>query len=350
MRLPVSAWLWRSGVEGARGGVFSWVVGDGVGPGAPEDSDPGAGEDAHGVGVIAAARAGAFVDVCGPLRGVSGIVGEACDGRAQALVAGPAPADAAGFSAGVSDRRDAGLGGELVFALEAGAHVAELGRNLGRADFSRAREAHDDASFGQFCDVVFDARGELGDLRHETFQGARQRPHELALGFGFRLAGASDRCGAQACEHVLGRAAPAILVLGEEGGDALFAEPLGALRRGIAVEEGKRDGRGDVGEQRRRARPEAVEQCAQLIGERDFRRHQVVASAHQRAQRFDGVGLRLEGAETMAVGPQDVGEDIGVAPLVSCGLLKSERARRSRRRPGTNAFPAKLSQRHREVA
>jgi hypothetical protein len=50
-----------------------------------------------------------------------------------------------------------------------------------------------------------------------------------------------------------------------------------------------------------------------LVGEGDLRGHQVVAPAHQRAQGLDGVGLRFERGEAMAVGAQDVGEDVSVA-------------------------------------
>ena len=44
--------------EGCCGGVFGGVVGLAVGPAAPDHPDPGAGEDAHGVGVVLAGGAG----------------------------------------------------------------------------------------------------------------------------------------------------------------------------------------------------------------------------------------------------------------------------------------------------
>src|SRR5688500_14576494 len=71
-----------SGGEGLRAAVAGRVVGDAVGPGAPEDARPGAGQDAEGVGVVAAACAGAPVDVGGP------VVGHAGERGAQALAAG----------------------------------------------------------------------------------------------------------------------------------------------------------------------------------------------------------------------------------------------------------------------
>ena len=48
--------------------VQVWVVEGGVVPGAPEDAAPGVGEDADGMGMLAAACSGAPVDVCGPWR------------------------------------------------------------------------------------------------------------------------------------------------------------------------------------------------------------------------------------------------------------------------------------------
>ena len=75
MRLPVST----PGVGGLRkgrgSGVFGGVVRLATDPGAPEDAGPGAGQAADGVGVVAAARAGALVDVGGPGALVAGVVG-----------------------------------------------------------------------------------------------------------------------------------------------------------------------------------------------------------------------------------------------------------------------------------
>lgn len=79
------------------------------------------------MGVVAAALAGSGVDVGGPRALVPGVVGEAGEGGAQALVARAAPADAAGFLALVGNGGDAGFGCELVVGLEAAADVTALG-------------------------------------------------------------------------------------------------------------------------------------------------------------------------------------------------------------------------------
>ena len=48
------------------------VVGDVVLPAVPDDVEPGAGQDADGVGVVVAAGAGSFVEVGGPGVGAGG--------------------------------------------------------------------------------------------------------------------------------------------------------------------------------------------------------------------------------------------------------------------------------------
>jgi len=115
------------------------IVGRAIGPGLPEDADPGAREDADGVGVVAASGSGSAIDVGRPGGGVAGVVGEAGDGSPEAAVASPAEDDAAALAGLARDRSHAGLGGELVGGLEALADVAELGQDLGGADLAGAR-------------------------------------------------------------------------------------------------------------------------------------------------------------------------------------------------------------------
>jgi hypothetical protein len=227
MRHPVSTRFGLGEVESAV--VAGRVVGFSVDPGAPQDADPGSGEDAGGMGMVAPAGPGAAVDVGGPTRAVAGVVGEAGDCGAQAVVASPSEDDAAAFAGGVGDGTDAGLGGELVVALEALAHVAELGEDLGGTDAAGAREGHDDLTVGEFGDSVLDARGELGEFADERFENANEGAHELAPGFGLDLADLALRSRAQAVEQLGGGAPAGITVLGEEGPQALLAEPRGAV-------------------------------------------------------------------------------------------------------------------------
>ena len=120
------------------------IVKGSVLPGAPEHAHPGSGEDADGMRVVAAAAFGALIDVGGPGRAMPGVVGKAGDGGAQAVIAGPAEDDAAAFAGLVGDWADAGLSGELILGLEALAHIAEFGQDLGGADSTGARERRDD--------------------------------------------------------------------------------------------------------------------------------------------------------------------------------------------------------------
>ena len=135
----------------------------------------------------------------------------------------------------------------------------------------------------------------------------------------FRFAGAPFGGAAQAFEQGLRGAAPAVAVLGEEAGQALGPEARGRFGRRIALEEGERDRAGESAEDAGGARPEALQQGGQLVGQGDLRADQVVAAAHQAAQGFDGVGLGRERAQAVAVGAQDVGQDEGVARVALGG-------------------------------
>jgi len=70
--------------NGLEGSVFGGVVGDAVVPAAPDDVEPGAGEDSYGVGMVVAAGDGAVVEVGGPGVGVAGVAGEVGDCVASA--------------------------------------------------------------------------------------------------------------------------------------------------------------------------------------------------------------------------------------------------------------------------
>ena len=66
------------------------------------------------------------------------------------------------------------------------------------------------------------------------------------------------------------------------------------------------------------AGPVRVQNGAQLIGQLHARGHEVVAPAHQGAQRADLVGLRGQGPEAVAVGPQQIGQQYAsVASLLA---------------------------------
>ena len=111
-----------------------------IGPGTPDDAQPGAREDANCVRMIATAGAGRAVDASSPLIGVARVVGQAGNGLAQAMVAGPSKGHAAGLARLVGDRDGAGLSGQLVEGGEALSHVAQFGQDLRGADMAGARK------------------------------------------------------------------------------------------------------------------------------------------------------------------------------------------------------------------
>jgi hypothetical protein len=104
LTLPMST---SCGFELTSGPMKGRVVGPVVLPAPPDHPCPGAGEDAHGVGVVAAAGDGLAVDLGRPRRGASGVVGEGRHGLSQPLVAGPPEAHVAVGAGGVGDRAQA---------------------------------------------------------------------------------------------------------------------------------------------------------------------------------------------------------------------------------------------------
>src|SRR5205807_2642958 len=70
----------------------------------------------------------------------------------------------------------------------------------------------------------------------------------------------------------------------EESREALLAEPYRTVGGGVGVEEREGDRGVDVGKQRRGAGPEALQQAAELIGELDASRHEIVACADGRPE------------------------------------------------------------------
>lgn len=112
---------------GDRGGVSGLLVGGVVVPAAPDDPEPGAGQDPDGVGVIQPACAGSGIGVLGPGVGGAAAVGEVDDRLAETVVAAAAERDLVGPPGCAGGRCDAGRGGEGVVGGEPGADVTDLG-------------------------------------------------------------------------------------------------------------------------------------------------------------------------------------------------------------------------------
>ncbi|MHC2295887.1 hypothetical protein ACVJBD_000093 [Rhizobium mongolense] len=245
---------------------------------------------------------------------LSGIVGEAGHESAQAFVAGPSPADTAGFLALVCDGSDAGLRSEMILALAAGMPVAQPAGDLAGADFPPSGEGSYEASFRQSSNGMLVAAGELGDLGDEAFACAGTDAREFALGVS--LCDGWVGRGAEPAKHIGDAASAAILVLGEEGGNALLSQAVGACRRRVALDESPRDG---ACEQVERTWSMAFEQGAELSGEHDLSGNEIIAAAYQRAQGLNSVRLWPGRRQPVALGRQNVDVDLGVAGVAAGG-------------------------------
>ena len=140
------------------------VVGGAVLPAVPDDEQPGAGEDADGVGVVVAAGAGAVVEVGGPGVGAAGVAGEVGDGVAELFVAGPAEADGADLAGLPGGGCGAGEAGQRFGGGESGAAVADLGEEPGGADGAGAGQRGEDVRVGVGGELLGDLLGQGLDL------------------------------------------------------------------------------------------------------------------------------------------------------------------------------------------
>jgi len=156
---------------------------------------------------------------------------------------------------------------------------------------------------------------ELADLLDERSEDGDEAQHELAFRLGFEFVGESEGRRAQALQELAGRASAAVGVLLEEALEALGPEARGALGAGVGVEEGEGDGAVEGGEDRYGPGPEALQQAAELIGELAASGDQIVAGADGGTQRLGAVGGSAQRPEAVAVGAQDVGEDVGIAGI-----------------------------------
>ncbi len=97
----------------------------------------------------------------------------------------------------------------------------------------------------------------------------------------------------------------------------------GAVGRGIAAHKGECDRAVDVGEDRRGTGPAAVQQGAQLVGEREALGHQIIPAADQGAQRLDVIRAGRQPPKAVAVGAQDISqhEVVGGIALAAGGSI-----------------------------
>ena len=144
--------------------MFGGVVGHVVLPAAPDDVEPGSGEDPDGVGVVVAAGSGALVEVGGPGVGVVGVAGEVDDGAAELFVDGPAEGDDFDLAGLLGRGCGAGQAGQRFGGGEPAAGVADLGQEPGGADGAGLGQRGEDRGVGVGGELVGDLVLERFDL------------------------------------------------------------------------------------------------------------------------------------------------------------------------------------------
>jgi len=264
------------------------------------------------VRVVAAAGARGAVDGRRPGVRVARVVGPRRERDPQALVAREAARHAALLARAARDGRDAGFGREVGVGGVAPAVVAELGEELRRVDGPRAGEGLHERPVGVGGELRGDPRLERAELVEERAEHRDEGAHEVPARVRLEGAGVAGRGGAEAREE-LGRGSTSrVPVPREEAREAARGEPRRVRRRRVRIEEGEADRAVDVGEESRGAGPRGLEQRAELVGEADAGRDQVVARAHGGPEGAGRVARRLEAGEAVAVGAQQVGRDVGV--------------------------------------
>ena len=173
--MAVRRW-WSAGVAG---GVAGGVVDVVVVAEAPDDAAPGAGEDADGVLVRAAAGARGHRGRRPRGVGVAANVGHRCDRVSEAVVAGPAEAGALGFARFDGDGRLTAVGAECGAGAVAVAAVADFGQDRGRADggLGVAEQRAERRAVDVVGERGADLAGRLGDPRNDRGPRARSAGH-----------------------------------------------------------------------------------------------------------------------------------------------------------------------------
>ena len=168
-----------------------------------------------------------------------------------------------GLSGLAGVRGEACIGGKLVGGQVAGAILIRFGQYLGRAELARPREAHQVPTVLAGGGIVADAGGEVRDADDNWNENSHERadisPFVSASAGPARPCGvARRRAKSSSC---VGRCSGA----GRESVRGALLSSVSRCRAGVAIEEGKRVGVVNVGEDRRGPRPEAFEQARQLV-------------------------------------------------------------------------------------
>lgn len=286
-----------------RGGVVAGFVS----PACPDHAQPGAGEDAHGVGMTLAPGTRVVVDHGGPVAAVPAVIGEGHQGLPSTPVDRVPEVDRAMFAGFLGDRCGAGLGGRLRATGGAFQHRADLTDNLAEVDGPDPGQSGDQLGPGVGVDRLGDGGIQLAD-------GGAQGPHQPHLDVdqpGNHLLaqpGGGNRGGAQSLDqHAAGPFTGVAVALAERlqlsGG-----QPACGLGRGVTVQEAQGDVGIQTGEYCLAARPVLIQQRGELVDRRDTGFDVVGALAGQRLQLQCLGQSGRQRPQLVAVGAQVVGQ------------------------------------------
>src|SRR6185295_18213938 len=121
---------------------------------------------------------------------------------------------------------------------------------------------------------------------------------DLSFGLHLELTEVRDHGAAKPLEELLDRTTATVGIACQETSQALGSEPRRLGRGRKLGQEGKCDRRIDVPENDGRARPEAVQECTELVGQRDALCDEIVATTHERTQCTSFIRERPQRMET----------------------------------------------------
>src|SRR5690625_2123223 len=292
------------------GGVGGFVL-----PAAPDDAEPGSGQDAGGVGMVLAAGDGVVVDLRGPGVSAAGVAGEVADGVAEFLVDRPSVGDSLVFAGLFGRGGDTGQTGQGSGVGEPPADVADLGEQPGGAHGAAAGQGLEDVGVGVQGELLGDLGFQSCDLFDELAQDAEHGAGEVGTGSAI----GSDRsagCGLQVGEQIGGVLATAVADAAQPRGQALDAEPVGAFLRVEAGQEPQADLGVEVLEESHGAGESGLQVRTELVAQRDAVLDQFTTGADGGAQRLGCLAVVGQRSQPSPVGAQGVGQDVGVEPVV----------------------------------
>jgi hypothetical protein len=159
--------------------VAARVVGRVLLPAAPDDGDPGTGEDADGVLMVMAPGAGLLVEAARSGIDVAGVGGEVAHRVTQLLVRALPEHDGSHLAGLAGGRGYAGQAGQRIRGRESASGVTDLAQQSCGPNGPGAGQAGEDRTVGVGRELLGDAGGEgldLDDNPRRTVADPHERP------------------------------------------------------------------------------------------------------------------------------------------------------------------------------